>query len=103
MQYRYAVIDRMMDGLGDGTAYDDPRKIISRHGTHEAAEKAAKRHGGDRYAIIEIVSPATVAARALRAIPSERRAEQSRINGLKGGKPHHLRGGRPKGKKDAHD
>jgi hypothetical protein len=36
------------------------------------------------------------AARALRAIPSERRAQASRDNGLKGGKPKHLRGGRPK-------
>ena len=98
MQYRYAVIDRMMDGLGDGTAYNDPRKIISRHATHEAAERAAKRRGDDRYAIIEIVSPQTSAARALRAIPSKVRAQASRENGLKGGRPKHLRGGRPKAK-----
>jgi len=31
--------------------------------------------------------PASQAARALRAIPSERRSEQSRINGRKGGRP----------------
>jgi hypothetical protein len=31
--------------------------------------------------------PASQAGRALRAIPSERRSEQSRINGRKGGRP----------------
>ncbi len=34
-----------------------------------------------------IVNMATVAARALRAIPSERRAQQSAENGKKGGRP----------------
>ncbi len=87
MQYRYAVIDRMMGGLSDGAAYDDPRKIVSRHATHDAAERAASCRGGDRYAIIEIVSPATAAARALRAIPSKARAAASRENGKLGGRP----------------
>lgn len=32
-------------------------------------------------------SPATLAARALRAIPSEARSEQSRANGRRGGRP----------------
>lgn len=32
-------------------------------------------------------TPATLAARALRAIPSEARSEQSRANGRKGGRP----------------
>ena len=32
-------------------------------------------------------TPATIAARALRAIPSEARSEQSRINGRRGGRP----------------
>lgn len=32
-------------------------------------------------------SPATLAARALRAIPSEARSEQSRVNGRRGGRP----------------
>lgn len=91
MQYRYAVIDRMMDGLGDGTAHDDPRRIISRHTTNDAAEKTAQRRGGDRYAIIELVSPQTAAARALRAIPSEARSAASRENGKRGGRPRKSR------------
>lgn len=33
------------------------------------------------------LTPATIAARALRAIPSETRSEQSRANGAKGGRP----------------
>jgi hypothetical protein len=97
MQYRYAVIDRLTSGLGDGAAYDDPRKIVSRHETAEAAERAAKRRGcGDRFAIIEIESPQTKAARALRAIPSERRTQASRANGAKGDPESHRRGGRPR-------
>ncbi len=91
MQYRYAVIDRMMGGLGDGAAYDDPRKIVSRHATHDAAERAAQRRGGDRYAIIEIVSPATAAARALGrlggAAATPAQAAAGRENGKRGGRP----------------
>ena len=33
------------------------------------------------------VEPTTLAARALRAIPSDRRSEQSRVNGRLGGRP----------------
>lgn len=50
--YRWAVIDR----LAEGDRYDDPKKIVSRYKTHEAAEKAVKRLGcGDRYAIVFLV------------------------------------------------
>lgn len=33
---------------------------------------------------------------ALGSIKSKKKARASRLNGLKGGKPHNLRGGRPK-------
>ncbi len=36
-------------------------------------------------------SPATLAARALRAVPSEARSETSRTNGRKGGRPRKVR------------
>jgi hypothetical protein len=43
MQYKYSVMDRM-----------DQRKIVSRHATHAAAERAANRLGcGDRFAIVD--------------------------------------------------
>jgi hypothetical protein len=44
----------------------------------------------------EWIMPATAAARALRAIPSESRAQASRDNGAKGDPESHRRGGRPK-------
>jgi hypothetical protein len=43
-----------------------------------------------------LVSPAASAARALRAIPSEKREQASRDNGAKGNPESHKRGGRPR-------
>lgn len=89
MQYKWAVIDR----LADGDRYDDPRKIVSRHATHEAAERAAKRLGcGDRYAIIDYErrQALTHAASSLGRLGGLRRtpakAAAARTNGGRGGR-----------------
>jgi|GEM_PF-6339573 len=75
--------------LGDGS------KLCDKHLCEQYPDMAEPEIGW-KAGKCDICS-ASRAARALRAIPSERRSEQSRINGLKGGKPKHLRGGRPKG------
>ena len=75
----YPVVDGgrivgVVSAFDDGTGPD----VLAGIGTRGA------EYSEDRQAWI--VSPAASAARALRAIPSERRSEQSRINGLKGGR-----------------
>jgi hypothetical protein len=73
--------------------WDDERQIYIEGTYYHATKRGAQE-------LLREERSRSNAARALRAIPSERRSEQSRINGLKGGKPHNLRGGRPK--KDLH-
>ncbi len=85
MQHKYAVIDRM----ADGDRYDDPARIVSRHATHETAERAARRQGcGDRYAIIHL-APASMAEGGrlggLTRTPAKSAA--ARVNGARGGRP----------------
>ena len=65
-------LDGRLDGIEPGS--DEWHETVSRH-----ADEVARR--------TPQVALASAAARALRAIPSEARSEQSRVNGRRGGRP----------------
>jgi predicted HicB family RNase H-like nuclease len=67
-----------------GTSVDELRREFA--ASADEFEKACSEHG-IRYAVTEVPSSATLAARALARVPSEEKAAASRVNGAKGGRP----------------
>jgi hypothetical protein len=85
---RYAVKHRLTGDILYRTRNGDDQTM------HERAERWCKSHLGERGEIIEyrVAPEASSAASAMRAIRSDKRAEASRQNGKKGGRPPKVAG-----------